>query len=138
MSEYVRHRGEVLNIEGDYVQVKILQAGACAGCQARSMCSAAESKEKLIDAQMMGGEKVSVGDSVEVMVQEKLGWKAILLAYVLPFFVLIGTLGVLSVCWGNEVGSGLVALAAVGVYYLVLFGFRRKLNKEFDFWVVKE
>lgn len=136
MSEYIQHSGIVLRVEGEKVQVRIVQTSACTSCQAKTMCTAAESREKIVDAQAMG--KMQVGDTVEVMVHERMGWKAILLAYILPFVVLVLAIAIAGVWVQNEALSGTLALMAVGVYYLVLYGFKGKLKKEFEFMAVKQ
>ena len=83
-------------------------------------------------------EQYYVGDEVEVMVQQKMGWKAVVLAYLLPFFVMLAVVAVGSGI-GNrisEIGEeliGTVALCAMALYYLVLGMFKDKLQKEFSF-----
>ena len=42
----IRHQGVVDMIDGQTVIVRITQQSACTGCQARSICHAAESKEQ--------------------------------------------------------------------------------------------
>lgn len=112
------------------VRVRIVQASACAACKAKQMCMSAESQEKEMDVIPL--EPLQVGDEVEVLVQQKLGWKAVLLAYILPFVVLISVVFVLS-RWLSEAAAGMIALCAIGVYYLVLSLFKGKLQKEFSF-----
>ena len=76
-------------------------------------------------------EVYKVGDTVEVMVQRKMGWKAVVLAYLLPFFVMLAVVAV-----GSGIGEeviGTVALCAMAVYYIVLGLFKDKLQREFSF-----
>ena len=49
MSDTIKHLGIVENINGPYVQVRILQTSACASCSVKGHCNASETKEKLID-----------------------------------------------------------------------------------------
>lgn len=112
------------------VRVRIVQASACAACKAKQMCMSAESQEKEMDVIPL--EPLQVGDEVEVLVQQKLGWKAVLLAYILPFVVLVSVVFVLS-RWLSEAAAGTIALCAIGVYYMVLSLFKGKLQKEFSF-----
>lgn len=137
MADLIKHDGVVLSVgdgtAGDgkgMVRVRIVQASACAACKAKQMCMSAESQEKEMDVIPL--EPLQVGDEVEVQVQQKLGWKAVLLAYILPFVVLISVVFVLS-RWLSEAAAGTIALCAIGVYYLVLSLFKGKLQKEFSF-----
>ena len=77
----IKHDGIVIAVNGDgTVRVRIVQTSACAACKAKAMCASAESKEKEILA--IGDGLLAIGDEAEVMVQQKMGWKAILLAYI--------------------------------------------------------
>ena len=136
MEEEIRHNGIVLSIAGGIARVQIVQTSACAACKARQMCTSAESQEKIIEATML--EPMSVGDAVEVVVREKLAWKAVVLGYILPFVVMMLVIVVLDIAteW-DEAVVGTTALCAIAVYYLVLRLFRNKIQKEFNFWARK-
>ena len=160
-----------LNEDGTAL-VRIVQTSACAACKAKAMCASAESAEKEMTVQLVqsgskaqsadqDGSKLSsektttlnnveqykLGDTVEVMVQQKMGWKAVVLAYLLPFFVMLavmfvgngllamgdGATGLLGDEAKREAVLGTVALCAMAVYYLVLGMFKDKLQKEFSF-----
>ena len=136
MAEYVHHEGVVLRVEGDRAQVEIVQTSACQACKARHMCLSSESKAKLIDAIME--EPVRAGEPVEVSVRETLAWRAVVVAYVLPFVVMIGVITALSLWteWDDAIVGG-TAIAATALYYLVLSLFRNRLQREFSFTVRK-
>ena len=147
--EMIKHDGIIIALNEDGTAlVRIVQTSACAACKAKAMCASAESKEKEMDvvligdeAMRLGGESMNykVGDEVEVMVQQRMGWKAVILAYLLPFFVMLAV-----ICVGNgllnvrEEVLGTIALCAMAVYYLVLGLFKDKLQKEFSFTAKKK
>lgn len=136
MAEYIHHEGVVLTVEGASVRVEIVQTSACQACKAKQMCLSSESKSKLIDAVML--EPVSPGDQVEVTVRETLAWRAVLLAYVLPFLVLVGVIAAVTFWteWNDAVAGG-AAIGATAVYYLILSLFRKRLQRQFSFTVRK-
>ena len=88
MDELIRHMGVVTGVNGELAHVMITQTSACSACKARSMCMSSESQAKEMDAIML--EPMKAGDQVEVEVRERLAWKAVLLAYIMPFFVMLG------------------------------------------------
>ncbi len=133
-SKTIRHSGEVVAVNGDSVRVRIEQASACSACKAKGFCASADAQEKLIDC-AAGDGTYRIGEQVEVLVQERLGMKAVLLAYVLPFAVIIVTLALLTMYIHNEAVTGIVALAAAAGYFLVLGLASRKLKKVFTFTV---
>ena len=144
----IKHDGIVIAVNGDgTVLVRIVQTSACASCKAKAMCASAESKEKEILA--IGDGLLAIGDEAEVMVQQKIGWKAVLLAYVLPFVVLMAVVALGNWLWAigdgqlvmgknGEAIIGTVALCAMGVYYIVLGFFKDKIQKEFSFTARKK
>ena len=134
----IKHDGIVIAVNGDgTVLVRIVQTSACAACKAKAMCASAESKEKEILA--IGDGLLAVGDEAEVIVQQKMGWKAILLAYMLPFIVMITVVAIGNGQLGiREEVIGTAALCAMGVYYIVLGFFKDKIQKDFSFTARKK
>ena len=140
----IKHDGIVIAVNGDgTVRVRIVQTSACAACKAKAMCASAESKEKEILALFVGEEAkrqdIKLGDEVVVMVQQKMGWKAILLAYMLPFIVMLTVVAIGNGLLGiREEVIGTAALCAMGVYYIVLGFFKDKIQKDFSFTARKK
>ena len=148
----IKHDGIIIALNEDGTAlVRIVQTSACAACKAKAMCASAESAEKEMTVVLLGDEQWAVGNEVEVMVQQKMGWKAVVLAYLLPFFVMLAVMfignGLLAIGDGQlamgdgakrEAVLGTVALCAMAVYYLVLGMFKDKLQKEFSFTARKK
>ena len=132
MDEMIRHEGVVVSINGDKAHVQIVQTSACSACKARSMCMSSESQQKEMDVILL--EPVQVGDKVEVEVRERLAWKAVLLAYILPFIVMLAIIAVLdfATTWSEAV-VGTLSLCGIALYYIGLSVFRNRLQKQFSF-----
>ena len=75
------------------------------------------------------------GDEVELCMKPSMGAKAVWIAYVIPLLVLILAVLVASACHLPELYTGLCAIAAVAVYYMVIFCFRKRLNNDFVFYI---
>ena len=132
MDELIRHEGIVLSINGEKAHVQIVQTSACSACKARSMCMSSESQSKEMDAIML--EPMKIGDKVEVEVRERLAWKAVLLAYILPFIVMLAIIAILDFAtdWSEAV-VGTLSLCGIALYYIGLSVFRIRLQKQFSF-----
>lgn len=79
-------------------------------------------------------EPMQAGDKVEVEVRERLAWKAVLLAYIMPFIVMMAVLATLDIATMlSEAITGSISLGAIALYYLVLHMFRGRLQKQFVF-----
>lgn len=132
MDEMIRHEGIVMSVGGELVHIRIVQTSACSACKAKSMCMSAESREKEMDAVML--EPMQPGDKVEVLVRERLAWKAVLLAYILPFIVMIALIAILDVLtsWPEAV-VGTISLCGIALYYIGLSVFKHRLQTQFSF-----
>ena len=134
MAEVIKHDGVVDSIEGDCIHVRIVQASACAACGAKSLCSAAESKEKIVDVYGADTTAYQVGQRVMVEGAASMGMKAVRLAFLFPLLLLVAAVAL--VMWladGNEALAALAALLVLTVYFLLLFVNKKKLAREFTF-----
>ena len=134
MAEVIKHDGVIDSIEGDCIHVRIVQASACAACGAKSLCSAAESKEKIVDVYGTDAKDYQVGQKVMVEGAATMGMKAVRLAFLFPLLLLVAAVAVAM--WftdGNEAVAALSALLALTAYFLVLFACKKRLMNEFSF-----
>ncbi|MFZ2338312.1 MAG: SoxR reducing system RseC family protein [Bacteroidales bacterium] len=127
----IQHEGTVKEVGIDSVVVSIVSCAACAGCAARGMCGMTENQEKTID--IRGKYDVAPGDKVTVQMEESAGMKAVILSYVVPFFIVIGGLFALQSLPVNELTAGLISLALLVPWFLILYIFRKKLDRSFIF-----
>jgi len=132
----VCHDGTVISRKDNHVQVKITARSACAGCHAKSVCSAPDMQEKIIDA--VTGEPLRPGDTVTIKMYEKLGRLALVYGFILPFIVMVGVLFTLHLSGSSETKAALIAIGSLAPYYLLLYLFRKKVEKEFVFFAEKK
>ncbi len=132
--EKISHIGIVEDIKGQAVQVRIQQASACDLCHAKSICSSADTKEKIVEVRAAEG-SVSIGDKVMVEGAASMGMKAVFLAYVLPLvlLILVMVLCLTLIAPGNEVVAALVSLGILLPYAFLLYLLKDKLSKKFRF-----
>ena len=129
MGAVVEHAGVVKAVESGRVDVEITVQSACGSCQARSACAMSEQAEKIVSVWTDQAENYSEGDKVTVEMEQVMGIKAVIYAYVVPFFIILGVLLVLMECGAGEVVSGLSSLGACALYYVGLWLLRHKLEK---------
>lgn len=133
MSNKIRHSGVVDGVEPGCVHVRILQSSACSACKVAAHCNASETKEKLVDVQVADASLYSPGDSVVVVADAAVGFRACLYGYLLPLILMVGAL---MAVLGITRSEGWAALSAIGVlipYYIVLFLCRGRLRKNLCF-----
>jgi sigma-E factor negative regulatory protein RseC len=132
----VCHDGTVIERKDTHVRVKIVARSACADCHAKGMCTAADMQEKIIDA--VTHEPLQVGDTVTIVMEEKMGWLAVLYGFVLPFVLLIAVLFGLYLSGRKETDAALYAIGSLVPYYILLYIFREKIEKDFVFKAEKK
>ena len=135
MSESVSHTGKIVRITPEVTTVSILQHAACGECHAAGLCGMAELAEKTVDVPTDPYAFHKIGDQVEVLLKASMGLKAVWLCYAIPLVVLLGVVVGLLSAGVAEVPAGLTGLAAIGLYYLLLYLFRNKLKNEYIFTI---
>ena len=133
MANTIKHQGIVENINGSHLQVRIIQTSACASCSIKGHCSSADTKEKLIDVTDDNVSSYQPGDRVWVIGELSMGVMAVLLAFILPFLVLIFSLFIFMAIWNDELRSALCSLALLIPYYYILWLNKSRLGKKFSF-----
>lgn len=71
-----------------------------------------------------------MGDSVTVVVSERRAAMAVVLAYLIPVFVVVGLLLVFQAFGVSELISGLVVLLVLAAYFLAIKIFDKRIGKE--------
>lgn len=137
MQNTIEHQGVIISIDGKVAHVKIEQTSACASCHVKSVCGASEKTEKIIDAHIADN-TLKVGDQVTIIGQKSLGFQAIILAYILPFVVIVASLFIVNIFTTNEVIIGTCALATLIPYFAILRLMRNKIQAKFQFYAIKK
>lgn len=136
MSQLIEHAGVIHQIDGRHIRVQILQESACSGCHAKGACSAADMKDKFVDIESDGSD-YKVGEQVTLYGQSSMGLFAVLLAFVIPFLIILLTLFILKNYIDNEAISGSIALGTLLPYFLILSFFNSRLKSKLKFQIKK-
>lgn len=132
-SEEITHKGKVTQVNAEFTIVEIISESACSACRAKSLCSLSESEKKEIKVPSSPWKTYAPGDEVEVRMKASMGHKAVFVAYGIPLLVLLAVIAALSAAGVSELVAGLSSIAAVALYYLIIWLFRDKLRNEYYF-----
>ena len=133
----MEHEGIVTAVKKGSVTVQIESVSACASCQAHSRCGFAESKNKTLDIPTRQWQQYATGDTVTVTIDHTHGMQAVLIAYILPALLLLAIVVGLSLAGLPEWAVILLSLLSLGVYVLVLYLTRKKLDSRFELAISK-
>lgn len=134
--DLITHSGIITRRETGTIYVSIVAESACAACHAKGVCGMSEMQEKVVEINDAGHTELAVGTPVTVAMKRTTGLKAVLYGYFLPFVLLLTTLFVAMGYFHNEGKAGLLALAILLPYYLVLYMLRDKMKKRFEFTIL--
>lgn len=112
--------------------VNVISQSACAGCHAKGACTVADYKDKEIEVTEYRN-TYQVGDEVTVLFKQSKGFTALIWGYLIPFFLVLGTLIVTLEVTRDELQSGILSLIILIPYYITLYFFRHLLKKVLKF-----
>ncbi|EAR01122.1 SoxR reducing system RseC family protein [Maribacter sp. HTCC2170] len=131
----VEHDGVISKISNNKITVALKGNINCDGCKAKAVCGAADSNGKEIEVDNVS-QQLDLNEDVTVLLKKNLAIKAVFLAYILPFIFLLLTL-LLASNYFEEWFAGLLALAILLPYYLIIYALRGSFKKEFKVSILK-
>ena len=137
MENSIKHEGIVQSVEGLKVTVKMTVGSACSGCHAKGICGAAESRDKVVNAININRLDLSVGDTVAVEMRQTLAMKAVVICYLVPFIVLFASFCLMYLVCSVEWVNVAVSLGLTALYFVLLWVFRKRIEKNVTFVVTK-
>ena len=117
------------------MQVRIMQAAACAGCKVASRCATADAREKLIDVMVVPGNEDHwhIGQQVVVVTESAMAGKALLLGFGIPLALMLVVLAVMMAAGCSEGIIALMMLGSLIPYYILLRLLRNHIDEQISF-----
>lgn len=131
LARVASHTGIVKETRRGRVLVQIEAVSACASCAAHGKCGFAESKDKTLEIPAADWQDYQPGQTVTVHIDESRGMLAVWIAYVLPALLILAVIVGLSIAHLPEWAVVLSAFAVLGLYVLLLYLLRRKVESRF-------
>jgi len=127
MSAAVDHIGLVSDIKKGMITVRLVEDPSCHSCSMASLCHPNEEDRSLL--KMESKDHFQVGEEVLVRLKDSTGLLASVLAYIVPFFLVIAVLTLLLVSGANEGLAAAGSLLVLVPYYSILAFYRNVLKK---------
>jgi positive regulator of sigma E activity len=128
----IEQKGTVEEITSHYIRVKTRRDVLCGHCNAQGICYMGDGAERIIEINNFTSD-IKLGDTVGITISRGMGNKAIVLGYLVPFLILVGTLLMLSQVGLEEWLTGVLSISALIPYFFMLFLLRNRLRKTFRF-----
>ena len=133
----IEHWGVVKDVTPKSIKVSLLNVSGCATCHTKATCSVSDIDNKVIDV-INPGIKFDKGQKVKIAFEKSLGPLALFIGYLLPFILLMLVLIITLTITKDEVFAGISSICSVGVYYMLLILFRKRLKDTFTFRILKD
>ena len=132
---YIKHSGVISKITNDVVTISLKGNINCEACNAKAACGVSESNSKEIEISD-STQGLKLNENVEVLLNKNLGLKAVFWAYVFPFILLLTVLLITSTLFQEWI-AGLLSIAVLLPYYLMLYVLKNTFNKAFKLSILK-
>jgi sigma-E factor negative regulatory protein RseC len=133
----ISHEGVIASMSQDRVTISIGSDAACATCHARGACNLSVGQEEKLLHIPVQDANFSVGEKVMVNLDRSLGFRALLLGYVIPFLLVLLVLLSMTIAGSHEWVAGLASLAVLIPYYIGLKLMKRRVDRQFFFSIHK-
>ncbi len=127
----------VENVGDGFVGVVMKARGACEGCKARNVCGMDEGGERRIIVYTDQASSYAAGEQVTVSIGKDMGMKAVTVAYIYPFILMLAVLLTALGFGAGELAAGLSSLGSLAVYFFAVWLMRRRFDKEIVFSIRK-
>lgn len=127
MPKLITQQATITDITPAEITLELCNQQSCGACSAKHICG--QSKDGRHLTLVNDGAPRQVGDTVELAISRSMGFKAIILAYMIPVGMIIGVLLGLQTMT-DEMTAGLVALGMLVVYFVILRIFRNRISSQ--------
>lgn len=131
MNSNIRHCGVIESINGKRARVRTVRSSACESCEAKAGCGGKHGRELLVDVVDERLEAHKPGDRVVVEIPARSGRQAVAIGFGIPLAAFVATLLALHAAGTSDEGAALAGIAAIAVYYLIIYMLRKRVNRHF-------
>lgn len=124
----ISKEGEIIALTDKIVKVRYLCASACRNCPAQNLCPSHENQNKEIEITRDKDKIYQIGDKVKINLQERSGWLAIIVAYIIPLVIILGFISYGTTERWSELTTATIGLLIVPVYYILLNRMSKRLQ----------
>ena len=107
MEKNIEHKGQVVFIDGDRIDVEMIVESACITCKAKKACGMGEEKVKVVSLLTQSAKLYEVGEEVNVSIEQRMGIKAAAYSYIYPLFVILAVLLVMAEIGMSDLITGM-------------------------------
>ena len=131
-NDIIEHKGIVISRHEAYIEIIINNASACSACHAKGACGMSDVIKKTIKVKTNKLD-LGIGDEVIVIVNLKVAYFAVFMAYVLPSLLLIFLLFLFNYFEIKDILAACLCLVFVATYFTLIYFYRSSLARKVQF-----
>ncbi len=136
-TDSIGHEGIVERVVNGAAFISFAHTSGCSGCSIKSSCGMAESTDKIFKIPLKEV-AVNEGDQVTINISLRNGYKAVAMGYVFPFVLVLASLSIAIFIGLSEPVAGIISLAVLVPYFLLLKLFRTLFSNDLSIEVQKQ
>lgn len=135
----VRQSATVVRVSDLELEVEVCRPEACGECKARNVCSEGGTSGGGRRMTLLNdGQGYTVGERITLVMRRAAGLRAVLIAYLVPVFLILGALLAFQAAHVEETVAALATLGLLGLYFLVVRLLRGRLDRRLTIEIEKE
>ncbi|MDR1006508.1 MAG: SoxR reducing system RseC family protein [Bacteroidales bacterium] len=129
----IKEKGRIIAVSSEEVEVLIERKAACVGCSARNACQSLDKKDQYLKIPTTNAASFQIDEDVVVEIEQSLGIKAVIIAFVIPPIIMIAAIAILTLAFTgiNQSFIAIIALIVYAIYCFILYFLREKISKHF-------
>ncbi|WP_298062707.1 SoxR reducing system RseC family protein [uncultured Rikenella sp.] len=132
----VRQSATVIRVSDSEIEVEVCRPEACGSCKARSVCSEGGSGRRM--TLLNDGQGYTIGEQITLVMRRSAGLKAVVIAYLVPVFLIIAALLLFQALHIKEILSAGLTLGLLGLYFIVVRLAGGRIKRELTIEIEKE
>lgn len=122
----MREKAKITAINGEMIECTIECTDACAHCAARKVCATGSTDTQNLKTLTLVSTKpgLAIGEMITIEVSTAVGFRAVILAYLVPVALIIGLLLVLQNNGVSDLAAGGIVFGVLALYYISIKLFR--------------
>lgn len=136
----VRQSATVIRVSDSEIEVEVCRPEACGACKARSVCSeggTGDGRGRRMTL-LNDGQGYAVGEQITLVMRQSAGLKAVVIAYLVPVFLIIAALLLFQALHIKEILSAGLTLGLLGLYFIVVRLASGRIKRELTIEIEKE
>lgn len=133
----IRQSATVIRVDASEIEVEVCRPDACAACKAKNVCSEGGGQGKRMTL-LNDGQGYRAGEQITLVMRRSSGLKAVVIAYLVPVFLIVAALLVFQTLHIKETLSALLTLGILGLYFLVIRLLGGRIKRELTIEIEKE